>query len=61
MKADTKLYAITKVIKNAREQTEKIKNFRDDELALYLYIELGVIYEIITNENYNAMRKEVNS
>lgn len=61
MKADTKLYAITQLIKNAREQVEQYKNFRDDELALYLYIELGVIYEIITNENHNAMRKEVNS
>lgn len=61
MKADTKLYAITQLIKNAREQVEQYKNFRDDELALYLYCELGVIYEIITNENYNAMRKKYNS
>lgn len=61
MKSETKLHAVTKLIKNAREQTEKYKNFRDDELALYLYIELGVIHEIITNENYKKMKKEVNS
>ena len=58
MKNSTKLQTITKLIKNAREQVEQYKNFRDDELTLYLYIELGVVYELITNENY---KKEIKS
>jgi hypothetical protein len=53
----TKLHAVTKLIKNAREQFDRDILKSNDE-ALYLYIELGVIYELITNENHKKMLEE---